>query len=425
MLLVLVGGVVSANADNYLGGSWKIISDSWAYDSDTKFSFEGEWGTLTLNLAASTTYYFNLKSTDNGDKYWSNAAAGSMNSSDCSNWTLYENGGGSSITTTAAGDYIFKVKWIDNKPHLWVIYPTSEVYVVHFQNVDNWESVYAHRYTTRSYVNNGTQDFPYTAWHGTNITSYVNSNNSGYYDLTFSDTFEKVIFNNGDQLQTTSLTIDFNSKEYWVTKTNNTWTISKSAPEGWVGHTRGSLTPGNLGTICLPFNATVTGATIYMIVGKTVDESGNLTGIYAEPVTNLVAGHAYLFKATDTSLTATYSGSYSAASEADGMLGNLSSTTLTVTSGYVISGGKIRKLNGGSANIGQYKAYITLNGINTGAPTQSAPGLTLIDCDENATGIEGLEIENSQDAIYDMQGRQVKDVKKGLYIINGKKVLVK
>ena len=38
------------------------------------------------------------------------------------------------------------------------------------------------------------------------------------------------------------------------------------------------------------------------------------------------------------------------------------------------------------------------------------------------TGIEGTETDAAEDSIYDLQGRRVKTVKKGLYIINGKVV---
>ena len=44
---------------------------------------------------------------------------------------------------------------------------------------------------------------------------------------------------------------------------------------------------------------------------------------------------------------------------------------------------------------------------------------------ENLTGIGRVLETNKANAIYDLQGRRVQNVKSGLYIINGKKVLVK
>ncbi len=59
----------------------------------------------------------------------------------------------------------------------------------------------------------------------------------------------------------------------------------------------------------------------------------------------------------------------------------------------------------------------------------SAPdNLVIVTEDEYATGIHELNFTPTTDdakAIYDLQGRQVKNPTKGLYIVNGKKVLVK
>ncbi len=41
------------------------------------------------------------------------------------------------------------------------------------------------------------------------------------------------------------------------------------------------------------------------------------------------------------------------------------------------------------------------------------------------TGIEGVETENNTQAIFDLSGRRVQKAEKGIYIVNGKKVLVK
>lgn len=44
--------------------------------------------------------------------------------------------------------------------------------------------------------------------------------------------------------------------------------------------------------------------------------------------------------------------------------------------------------------------------------------------DDNATAIEGIEVENTADAVvYDLAGRRVQKAQKGLYIVNGKKVI--
>ncbi len=59
----------------------------------------------------------------------------------------------------------------------------------------------------------------------------------------------------------------------------------------------------------------------------------------------------------------------------------------------------------------------------------SVPGVkNVTDCSLDGkitTGIEGVEAENGVKVIYDLSGRRVQQAQKGLYIINGKKVLVK
>lgn len=45
---------------------------------------------------------------------------------------------------------------------------------------------------------------------------------------------------------------------------------------------------------------------------------------------------------------------------------------------------------------------------------------------DDVTGIDNVKVETSKDNIvYDLQGRRVSQPAKGIYIVNGKKVLVK
>ena len=144
--------------------------------------------------------------------------------------------------------------------------------------------------------------------------------------------------------------------------------------------------------------------------------------VYVDPVNYLDAGKAYIIKvdAASTSITATLSGNpTTTAVDANGMLGNLLSTSVNVPAdNYIIKNNKIRKVANANVTIGQYKAYITLNNIGE----TSSPYFIGAD---DATGIKGLEIENSQNDIFNLQGQRVTNIEKGVYIINGKKVLVK
>ena len=65
------------------------------------------------------------------------------------------------------------------------------------------------------------------------------------------------------------------------------------------------------------------------------------------------------------------------------------------------------------------KAYLNLNG----APVKGAIRIDL--GDKELTAINGVITENAPKAIYDLSGRRVENPTTGLYIVNGKKVLVK
>ena len=82
-------------------------------------------------------------------------------------------------------------------------------------------------------------------------------------------------------------------------------------------------------------------------------------------------------------------------------------------------------------NVGLYKAQMAggvwLNNANKAyLPASAANGAASYSFrfGEGTTGIENVEVENAN-VIYDLTGRQVNAVERGIYIINGKKVLVK
>ena len=45
--------------------------------------------------------------------------------------------------------------------------------------------------------------------------------------------------------------------------------------------------------------------------------------------------------------------------------------------------------------------------------------------DGTPTAIEGVEAENNTDVIYNLSGQRVQKAQRGLYIVNGKKLMVK
>lgn len=289
----------------------------------------------------------------------------------------------------------------------------------HIQASNTWATpwVPSNAYEYKGGINPG--------WPGAEISE--NPWNEGWYDYTVTKPYAYIIFNNGNTgsgNQTGIIEIDKNSNEYWYTYVNENGgtTTSIGKPSGWLDdYERSGLTIGNFGTICLPFAATIEGATVYKIVSKVVKNSV-MTGINLESVSSLEAGKAYIFKATANKITATTSGDRAIATDANGMLGNLSATnTYAPLNSYVVSGNEIHKVTGDAVTVGQYKAYITLTGISEA----TSRGAIFMGLDES-TGIESVQTEKGNGyTIYNLQGQRVTGANKGLFIVNGKKMLMK
>ena len=418
MLLVLVGGVIEGKSATettvYYAVPSNVVNN---YTVKLNVNFQGDaenWHQYEMTQTDKTymgfpiyTYTYTdlydgvgklqFQLYDGDDQKWNTTVISGWTSVNDYNGKMFVHG-------TEANDKFIDYSYDEGLLHI----------VYHIKKSDSWTPSYAYEY--KGNVN--------THWPGVSLIE--NAFNDGWYDYVVQYPFEYIIFNNGGSgngNQTGNIQIDNTSNEYWITYTvngNEGTTEFVEKPGNWIDYQRQGLTEGNLGTICLPFDATIDGATAYKIVSKTTD-GGTLTGLYIDPVESLEAGKPYIFKATGTTLTATYSGSFTDATPAFGMLGNLSATAVNVPTGnYIIKENKIRKVAGGIVTIGQYRAYITLDGIEEAA----SPSPYFIGID-GATGIEGLEIENGQDAVYNLQGQRVTNIQKGMYIINGKKVLVK
>ena len=102
---------------------------------------------------------------------------------------------------------------------------------------------------------------------------------------------------------------------------------------------------------------------------------------------------------------------------------NLSGTgdgaeTVSANSVYVLSDGKFCLFTG--TEIPAHKAYLPASYV----PTEGHE-LTLVFGDDDATAIKNIKVGTEDNIYYDLQGRRVLYPTKGLYIVNGKKVIVK
>ncbi|MDE7378194.1 MAG: chitobiase/beta-hexosaminidase C-terminal domain-containing protein [Paraprevotella sp.] len=210
------------------------------------------------------------------------------------------------------------------------------------------------------------------------------------------------------------------------------------------GHVRTGLTEEAWGTICLPnavAEADVAGATFYPVAGKVVTDGKVSAIVLGEPVTALEAGVPYVFTATDTRLLAAYTGEAVTSPVAvNGLNGTLAAVNAdknaddTELSGKYILVGGTWKLCGKGCSLAANRAYLDMEAVPSLAAGTYA--LTMSVFDDNITAIESVDAASVVSVdVYTVSGVRVRTsvpaaqaaegLQKGLYIINGKKTLVK
>ncbi|MBQ4018107.1 MAG: hypothetical protein II605_02565, partial [Paludibacteraceae bacterium] len=146
-----------------------------------------------------------------------------------------------------------------------------------------------------------------------------------------------------------------------------------------------TVTNGNYGTICLPrASSDIEGATMYRIVGGNASE-----GITIEEVASMEAGKPYIFLASADQITVTMTGPRADVQTANGLVGNLGATAITVPQNghsYVLST-NILYLVDGDVTIAPNRAYIDMDAITPVAPAQGAKRRVIATYNQ-ATGIE-------------------------------------
>ncbi len=193
-----------------------------------------------------------------------------------------------------------------------------------------------------------------------------------------------------------------------------------------------TVTSGNWGTICLPYDATVAGAKLYTIVGKEITGS-EVTAILLDEVASIEAGKPYIFKATADNVVATYTGTtYTAAGAVNGLYGTYSAIAAgkwdTYVSGdlYLMTTSNVQAADKTTSSLAANRAYIVLDDVNNiGSPVK---GVRLgFDGTETPTGIKNLTpaLSEGEGVIYNLNGQRVNSLQKGINIVGGKKVLVK
>lgn len=182
----------------------------------------------------------------------------------------------------------------------------------------------------------------------------------------------------------------------------------------------------NIATFSAPFPTVVPeNTTAYSVATQT---DGNITSV--STYTAATAGEAIpantgvILLGSSTSLTMLPRTTEDIVTIPDGALKNSAGAAKDITSenSYVLSnksGWGFYKVGATATNLPMNKAYLVL-------PPSS--GESFVRCFfGNTTGLESTPIQNpsTQENIYDLSGRKVKVASKGIYIVNGKKVIMK
>lgn len=202
-------------------------------------------------------------------------------------------------------------------------------------------------------------------------------------------------------------------------KSNGVVQISKIEYYRAVDATTIDITEGKYGTVCLPKGGTVSGAKFFSIEGKQMTD-GSVKSISLTEVEKAQAGVPYIFLGQGDKLTVTHEGEAAqTASSANGLVGSFSG--MSVAEGmYVVYNNQVVKAGTG-VTITANHAYINMADVPE-TPASSGARMFYFD---TTTGINLMESARQADQVFDLQGRKTNLNRQGLFIVNGKKVVLK
>lgn len=169
-------------------------------------------------------------------------------------------------------------------------------------------------------------------------------------------------------------------------------------------------------TLCLPFDVTLNAAAAY-----TLTMNSSKTGLtLSEAMSEISAGTPVFIRHNKGTLTATIGTGYATTPDDNTSLtGCYTNTSVSTETEYTLGkeDDKVGFYKYTGTSIAANRAYVSSSVVDE----VSARGFAL-DFGE-LTGISNVESQKESNIIYDMQGRRVQKAGKGLYIVNGKKVL--
>ncbi len=159
--------------------------------------------------------------------------------------------------------------------------------------------------------------------------------------------------------------------------------------------------------------ANATGLTAAYVVTKTTNEAVTLTSVDELPANSgvILKGESGAAYSIPVKADAAYSGTnlLSAA---------VTATPITANSAYILQGGQFHLVTADS-DVPAGKAYLPASNVPS-----AARALGFIFSDE-VEGISAVSLDKQNNEFYNLQGQRVDSPKKGLYIVNGTKVIIK
>ena len=188
-------------------------------------------------------------------------------------------------------------------------------------------------------------------------------------------------------------------------------------------------------TICLPFAAALCGAQVYEIAG--IDDPANPAELYAKPYYGILqAGKPYIIRTNSArNVTAFRAGANEIGlPEANGALVADDFVTYYVEAdkNYLVlngDGDAFEAVTGRAKRVNSNTAYIDCSRLAKAEEQENGLVFAVTGAQpfepSGINEVSGSEVQVSSAAIYDLSGRKVSKPVKGIYVKNGKKVVIK
>lgn len=237
----------------------------------------------------------------------------------------------------------------------------------------------------------------------------------------------------------------------WVTLDENSTTLPEASDGETAIKVKRTLKANQWNTICFPF--AMTEAQVYEAFGEDVqvaefieyestDDFASINVIFDEALLaedGLMANYPYIIK-TSKNITEFMVTSVIEPDEENALVeftngkGGTRKEVYGTFYGTLKAGGKVPAkslfLNGGNfwystgqSNIKAFRGYFEF--VNVLASLETATSNVKMFFRGETTGIKDVTVETANDDMYDLQGRRIVNLDKGVYIKNGKKVVIK